>query len=107
MANKYKLNITDDHLAALNDDPNMEGVSLEAKDEAGNKVLITLVKSGTTPVEDTEEIETVEQPDAELEISDEEVIGNVTPEETAAMKAESVGFTNESRISSFDQFLKS
>ena len=107
MANKYKLNITDDHLAALNDDPNMEGVSLEAKDEAGNKVLITLVKSGTAPVEDTEEIETVEQPDAELETSDEEVIGNVTPEETAAMKAESVGFTNESRISSFDQFLKS
>lgn len=109
MANKYKLNITDDHLAALNDDPNMEGISLEAKDDAGNKVLVTLVKNElidpTQRVESENEIE--EMPDAISNETEEEIIGNVTPEETAAMKAESIGFTNESVIASFDQFLKS
>ena len=106
MANKYKLILTDDHLAELNDDPNMEGVSLEAKDEAGNKVLVTLVKNELAkPTQEVEaETETEEMPDA---LGDGEMIGNVAPEEAAAMQAENVGFTNESRIASFDQFLKS
>lgn len=106
MANKYKLILTDDHLATLNDDPEMEGISLEAKDEAGNKAMVTLVKNElATPTEEVEDdTVTEEMPDA---LSDEEMIGNVAPEEEAVMQSENIGFTNESRIASFDQFLKS
>jgi len=109
MANKYKLTLTDDHIATLNDDTDMEGIALEAKDEAGNKVMVTLVKNNMVPKDEIEDesVETIDQPDPELDSQGEEVIGNVTPEEDAAMQAESIGFTNESRISSFDQFLKS
>lgn len=98
MANKYKLNLTDDHIAALNDDPQMEGVSLEATDESGKKVLITLFKNNTL------------LKSTETSMPNREEIGNISPEEDAAqlaaMKTENIGFTNESTISSFYKFLK-
>jgi hypothetical protein len=101
MANKYKLNLTDDHIAALNDDPQMEGVSLEATDESGKKVLITLFKNNAL-LKPTE----INLPN-EKEIGN---IGNISPEEDAArlaaIETENIGFTNESTISSFYKFLK-
>lgn len=102
MATKYKLNITDAHLVELNDDSDMDGVTLEATSDDGNRVMVTLVKSDTVNPQKTEtqEVDTIEN-------SDEEVIGNVSPEEEAAMETEKAGFTNESRVNSFDQFLKS
>ena len=53
--------------------------------------------------------ENLEESPVEAEVEADEMIGNVAPEEQAAMQAtqENIGFTNESRIASFNQFLKS
>ncbi len=46
MANKYKLILTDDHLATLNDDPEMEGLPQEKFQEAGSEYCEYTVKPG-------------------------------------------------------------
>ena len=99
MANKYKLVLTQDHLNEINDDPEMDGIKLEAKAEDGSRVTVTLIKSDIVKPKENLEESPVEA----------ELIGNVTPEEKAAMQAtqKNIGFTNESRIASFNQFLKS
>lgn len=104
MATKYKLVLTQDHLNEINDDPEMDGITLEAKAEDGSKVMVTLIKSDIVkPKENLQE----------SPVEADEIIGNEYPEEErAAMLAgqatqENVGFTNESRIASFNQFLKS
>jgi hypothetical protein len=104
MATKYKLVLTQDHLNEINDDPEMDGITLEAKAEDGNKVTVTLIKSDIVKPK-----ENLEESPVEVEAEADEMIGNVAPEEQAAMQAtqENIGFTNESRISSFNQFLKS
>lgn len=102
MATKYKLDLTQDHLNAITDDPEMDGITLEAKAEDGSKVMVTLIKSDITkPEENLEE--------SPVEVETDEMIGNVAPEEQAAMQAaqERTGFTNESRVLSFNSFLKS
>lgn len=104
MATKYKLVLTQDHLNEINDDPEMDGITLEAKAEDGSKVTVTLIKSDIVKPK-----ENLEESPVEVEAEADEMIGNVAPEEQAAMQAtqENIGFTNESRIASFNQFLKS
>lgn len=104
MATKYKLDLTQDHLNAIADDPEMDGITLEAKAEDGSKVMVTLIKSDIVKPDATQGAEEVS-----TEIEADEMIGNVAPEEQAAMQAaqESKGFTNESRVFSFNEFLKS
>ena len=104
MATKYKLVLTQDHLNEINDDPEMDGITLEAKAEDGSRVMVTLIKSDIVKPK-----ENLEESPVEAEVEADEMIGNVAPEEEAAMQAtqENIGFTNESRIASFNQFLKS
>ena len=104
MATKYKLVLTQDHLNEINDDPEMDGITLEAKAEDGSRVTVTLIKSDIVKPK-----ENLEESPIEAEVEADEMIGNVAPEEQAAMQAtqENIGFTNESRIASFNQFLKS
>ena len=104
MATKYKLVLTQDHLNEINDDPEMDGITLEAKAEDGSRVTVTLIKSDIVKPK-----ENLEESPVEAEVEADEMIGNVAPEEEAAMQAtqENIGFTNESRIASFNQFLKS
>lgn len=104
MATKYKLVLTQDHLNEINDDPEMDGITLEAKAEDGSRVTVTLLKSDIIKPK-----ENLEESPVEAEVEADEMIGNVAPEEEAAMQAtqENIGFTNESRIASFNQFLKS
>jgi len=106
MATKYKLVLTQDHLNEINDDPEMDGITLEAKAEDGSRVTVTLIKSDIVKPKENLEESPVE---VEAEVEADEMIGNVAPEEQAAMQAaqENIGFTNESRIASFNQFLKS
>ena len=104
MATKYKLVLTQDHLNEINDDPEMDGITLEAKAEDGSRVTVTLLKSDIIKPK-----ENLEESPVEAEVEADEMIGNVAPEEEAAIQAtqENIGFTNESRIASFNQFLKS
>ena len=104
MATKYKLVLTQDHLNEINDDPEMDGITLEAKAEDGSRVTVTLIKSDIVKPK-----ENLEESPIEAEVEADEMIGNVAPEEHAAMQTaqESKGFTNESRVFSFNEFLKS
>ena len=116
MATEYKLVLTQDHLNEINDDPEMDGITLEAKAEDDSRVKVTLIKSDIVKPK-----ENLEESPVEAEVEADEIIGNVDPEEQAGMQAgmqaamqaamqatqENIGFTNESRIASFNQFLKS
>jgi hypothetical protein len=103
MAKKYTINLTDENIQSITEDPEMDGITLEASAEDGSKIMVNLVKTAAT----------VEQPAAEETVETEEEsaeIGNIAPEEEAAMQAEAtqenIGFTNESAIKNFDSFLK-
>ena len=102
MASKYKLNLTDEHIKELMEDPEMDGITLEATTDEGSKVMITLTKSNMMPSD--------EMPSDEMSSEEEGELGNVAPEEQAALDAamtqENVGFTNESTIKTFNNFLK-
>lgn len=103
MAKKYTINLTDENIQSITDDPEMDGITLEASAEDGSKVMVNLVKTMATAEQPAAE-ETVETEDESAEI------GNIAPEEEAAMQAEgmeeNIGFTNESAIKNFDSFLK-
>ena len=110
---KYTVNINDDNIQALNDDPDMEGLTLDGVAADGTKVQVTIFKkdaiSDETAMEDEASMED-EAPENPIEGDDETAeLGNIAPEEAAAMMnatEESIGFTNESSIASFDNFLK-
>ena len=107
MASKYKLNLTDEHIKELMEDPEMDGITLEATTDEGSKVMITLTKSNMMP---SDEMSSDEMPSDEMSSEEEGELGNVAPEEQAALDAamtqENVGFTNESTIKTFNNFLK-
>lgn len=107
MAKTYTINLTEDHLKELSDDPEMDGITLEASAEDGSKIMVNLTKEDTISLDDTamEEVPSSEEEAANAEV------GNIAPEEQAAMNStemaqESIGFTNESTVHSFDKFLK-
>ena len=107
MASKYKLNLTDEHIKELMEDPEMDGITLEATTDEGSKVMITLTKSDTML---SDEMPLEEMPLEEMPSEEESELGNVAPEEQAALDAamtqENIGFTNESTIKTFNNFLK-
>jgi hypothetical protein len=107
MASKYKLNLTDEHIKELMEDPEMDGITLEATTDEGSKVMITLTKSNMMP---SDEMPSDEMSSDEMSSEEEGELGNVAPEEQAALDAamtqENVGFTNESTIKTFNNFLK-
>jgi hypothetical protein len=109
MGMKYTVNINDDNIQALNDDPEMEGLTLDGIAADGTKVQVTILKKDVVSTEEPVE-EPVEMQDEAPAMDDETAeVGNISPEEDAAMMnatEESVGFTNESSIASFDNFLK-
>ncbi len=104
---KYTVNLTDENIQALMDDPEMDGITLEGTATDGTKVQVTMVK---TAAADMKTDATVEEPVDTMSTEDDSAeLGNIAPEEEAAMMnatEESYGFTNESTISSFDNFLK-
>lgn len=106
---KYTVNINDDNIQALNDDPDMEGLTLDGVAADGTKVQVTILKRDAASIEEPAE-EPLEMQDEAPAMDDEAAeVGNIAPEEDAAMMnatEESVGFTNESSIASFDNFLK-
>lgn len=107
MAKIYAINLTEDHLKELSDDPEMDGITLEASAEDGSKIMVNLTKEGMISSDD---MAMEEVPSSEEETTNVEV-GNIAPEEQAVMNStemaqESIGFTNESTIHSFDKFLK-
>jgi hypothetical protein len=106
MANNYKVSLTDENIKDLMDDPEMDGITIEAISDEGSKVMITLTKGDAVSSED---MPMEEMPPSEEDVNAE--VGNIAPEEQAAMDSaemaqESIGFTNESTIRSFDNFLK-
>lgn len=107
MAKIYAINLTEDHLKELSDDPEMDGITLEASAEDGSKIMVNLTKEGMISSDD---MAMEEVPSSEEETTNVEV-GNIAPEEQAVMNStemaqESIGFTNESTVHSFDKFLK-
>ena len=111
MAAKYTMQLTADQLKAIVEDPERTGLDVPTvvgTDNAGNQLpSINIHILG--PVEGIAQVETEAAPtnDEELEMdTEEEEVGNVAPEEAEAEAALGFDSMTESRISSFNDFLK-
>lgn len=115
---KYKISLTDDLITELTDTSSggdEDGIIVKAvkTDGSGEIIDINIINSGNLAPIDTSKPDTLDQENADGEI------GNINPEEKAAMEIarqeivdgkdtfESKGFESRNTISSFDKFLKS
>lgn len=109
MPAKYTVQLSPEQLKAIMEDPERIGVDVPTvvgTDTEGNQlpsigihILGPISDMVEVPVEDTEEV--IVEPSEE-----EEEIGNVAPEEEAAIAAMGFDPMTESKISSFSTFLK-
>lgn len=108
MPAKYTIQLSPEQLKAIMEDPERVGVDVPTvvgTDTEGNQlpsigihIMGPISDVVEVPVEDTEEVI--------VEPSEEEEIGNVAPEEEAAITAMGFDPMTESKISSFSTFLK-
>jgi 2-oxo-4-hydroxy-4-carboxy--5-ureidoimidazoline (OHCU) decarboxylase len=118
---KYKINLTKDHMEELSDvsgDDLEKGIIVKAVKTDGSGEVLDILVANTSDMAPVVAADDTTADTSSMEQTEDE-IGNVNPEEQAAMDAvkqeivdgenalESRGFKSKNTISSFDEFLKS
>lgn len=110
MANKYTATLNQEQIDNMMNDPENDGISVEAVATDGSKVMVTLMTSIEADATESEP----EMGAEEVEMEGSAEVGAMNPEEEAAgvefsenpMESRKPGFTNENTIASFENFLK-